>query len=61
MNHLPPEIIAAIASGITSIIAFIIRLIETRIFRAKIAGHKQDAELLQAQVDELRKRIGSSL
>lgn len=61
MNNLPPEIIAALASGITSIIAFIIRLIETRIFRAKIAGHKQDAELLQAQVDELRKRIGSSL
>lgn len=61
MKSLPPEIIAAIASGITSIIAFIIRWIETKIFRAKIAGHRLEAEQLQAQVDELRKRIGSSL
>jgi len=61
LNNLPPEIIAAISTGITSLIALVIRWIETRIFRAKIAGHAEKANELQAQVDELRKRLGSSL
>jgi len=61
LNNLPPEIIAAISTGITSLIALVIRWIETRIFRAKISGHAEKANELQAQVDELRKRLGSSL
>lgn len=61
MNGLPPEIIAAIASGITSLIAFIIRWLETRVFKAKIAGHKQEAQELQAQVEELRKALGRKI
>lgn len=61
MKNLPPEILAAIASGITSVIALIIRWIETRIFKAKIRHKEAEAETLQSVVDELKKQLGRSI
>lgn len=60
-NSLPPEIAAAIASGITSLIAFIVRWLETRVFRAKIKGHVNEVNQLNAQIDELRKALGKNI
>lgn len=61
MNTLPPEIIAAIASGITSLIAFVIRWLEIKLFRAKLKGKDEEVSALQANINELKEKIGRNL
>lgn len=61
LNSLPPEILALISSGITSLFALVIRWLEIKLFKAKLRNKDSEVESLQSTINDLKSRIGQNI